>query len=191
MKLLMGGVVLAVLALPVRAEVEHYAIDPEHTYVSFEAPHIQGISIWRGKFDTTKSGAVTLDRTAKTGSLEVVIDTSSVDSGHAKLNDQLRKPEFFDVAKFPTAVYKADTVKFEGDTPSEVDGQLTLHGVTRPVVLKINSFKCIMHPMLHKQVCGADAAGEINRSEFGMGYGVQFTGSPQVKLAIQVEALKQ
>jgi polyisoprenoid-binding protein YceI len=191
MKLLGCALLLAGLALPVHAEVEHYALDPSHTYVSFEAPHIQGISIWRGKFDTTQSGSVTLDRAAKSGSLEVVIDASSIDTGHAKLNEHLKAPEFFDAAKFPTAVYKADTIKFDGDSPAEVDGKLTLHGVTRPVVLKINSFKCIMHPMLHKQVCGADAAGEINRSEFGIDYGVQFTGSPQVKLAIQVEGIKQ
>src|SRR5579871_6503714 len=109
MKLLMGCAVamVAVLALPLRAEVEHYALDPDHTYVSFEAPHIQGISIWRGKFDTTKSGSVSLDRAAKSGSLEVVIDTGSIDTGHAKLNAHLKQPEWFDVTKFPTATFKA------------------------------------------------------------------------------------
>lgn len=182
---------LALLALSpaVLAQPEHYTIDVDHTYASFEAPHIQGISIWRGKFDHTQSGSVALDRAARTGSVEVVIDAGSVDAGHAKLNEHLRSPKFFDAAKYPTAVYKGQ-IKFDGDTPAAVDGQLTLHGVTRPVALKINSFKCITHPMLKRQVCGADAAGEINRSDFGIDYGVDMVGSGQVKLAIQVEALK-
>jgi polyisoprenoid-binding protein YceI len=83
------------------------------------------------------------------------------------------------------------SIDFEGDTPIGVHGNLTLHGVTRPVFLKINSFKCITHPMLKREVCGADAAAEIDRTEFGIGYGVgQAIPSGKVTLAIQVEALK-
>lgn len=185
---LAAGLLLA-LSAPAFAEVEHYSVDPDHTYVSMEVPHIQSISIWRGKFDHTQSGTITLDRAKKTGTVDVVIDTASIDFGHQKLNEHLKKDEFFDVAKYPTATYHSDSIKFDGDSPSEVDGQLTLHGVTKPVALKINSFKCIMHPMLKVQVCGADASGEFDRSDFGIGYGVQFTGTGKVKLQIQVEAL--
>jgi polyisoprenoid-binding protein YceI len=168
---------------------DHYTIDPDHTYPSFEVPHIQGISIWRGKL-TKSSGSVVLDRTAHTGSVDVTMDAASVDFGLAKLNEHAKKEDFFDVAKYPTITYKADTIRFDGDTPVEVDGTLTLKGVARPVPLKINSFKCIMHPMYKKEVCGADASAEFDRGDFNMGYGVQMTGSGKVRLAIQVEALK-
>ncbi len=172
--------------LPAFAAPVHYTIDPEHTYPSFEAPHIEGISIWRGKLDKT-SGSVVLDREAKTGKIDIGMDAASVDFGHAGLNAHVRGPDFFDVAKFPTITYKADRIRFEGDKPVEVDGVLTLHGVSKPVALKVNEFKCIMHPMIHREVCGADAVGQINRSEFGVGYAVQMTGD-WVRFAIQVEA---
>jgi polyisoprenoid-binding protein YceI len=97
----------------------------------------------------------------------------------------------FDVAKFPTASYKAGAIKFNGDQPAEVDGELTLHGVTKPVKLTIKQFKCIQHPVMKREVCGADAAAVFNRSDFGISYGTQMGFNPEVKLAIQVEAVKQ
>jgi polyisoprenoid-binding protein YceI len=172
------------LAAPV-----HYTIDPNHTFPSFELPHIQGISIWRGKL-TSSAGTIVLDREAKTGSADITIQANSFDFGMAKLDEHVEGSEMFDAKKFPTITFKSSSFKFNGDAPSEVDGDLTMHGVTKPVALKLNSFKCIMHPMLKKEVCGADASAELNRSDFGIDYGVQFTGSPMVKLAIQVEALK-
>jgi polyisoprenoid-binding protein YceI len=180
---------LCLLAGSAAAAPVKYTIDPDHTYPSMEVPHIQGISIWRGKFDKS-SGSVVLDREAKTGSVEVTTDANSIDFGHAELNKHLRGKEFFDTEKYPTLVYKADKIKFNGDTPAEIDGNLSLHGVTKPVSLKINSFKCITHPMLKREVCGADASGELSRSDFGIDYGVNMTGSPMVKLAIQVEAIR-
>src|SRR6516165_1923076 len=108
-------------ALPALSAPVTYTIDPEHTYPSFEAPHIQGISIWRGKLDKT-SGTVMLDREAKTGRLDITMDASSIDSGHAKLNEHLKSDAFFDVAKYPTITYKSQTVHVDGDTPISVDG---------------------------------------------------------------------
>ena len=170
------------------AEVR-YTIDPDHTYPSLAAPHIQGISIWRGKLTKT-SGKVTLDRVAKTGSVSIVMDAGSVDFGHAQLNEHLRGDQWLDTARFPKILYEANGVKFNGDAPAEIDGTLTLHGVSKPLSLKINSFKCIEHPLFHREVCGADASGQINRADFGMDSGVQLTGSPVVKLEIQVEAIQ-
>ncbi len=184
-----AAVLLATAAGSASAAVDHYTIDPAHTYPSFEAPHIAGISIWRGKFNKT-SGSVTLDRANKTGSVNIVVDTTSVNFGNEKMDEHAKSPDFFDVAKYPTATFKSDSIKFDGDTPVAVDGQFTLHGVTKPLTLKINSFKCIPHPMLKVEDCGADASAEFNRADYGIDYGVQFTGSPMVKLAIQVEALK-
>jgi polyisoprenoid-binding protein YceI len=185
---LIVGVVGCGIAPVVGAPVQ-YSIDSDHTYPSFEAPHIQGISIWRGKLDKT-SGTIVLDREARTGHLDIVMDASSIDFGHDALNKHVKSPEFFDVAKYPTITYKADAIQFDGATPVQVDGVLTLHGISRPVALKINSFKCIMHPMYKREVCGADASAQFNRSDFGLNYGVQMTGD-WVRLAIQVEALRE
>ncbi len=163
-----------------------YTIEPSHTYPSFEAPHM-GISFWRGKFNKS-SGSVVLDEAAKTGSVDITIDTTSVDFGHDKMNEHANGPDWFDTAKYPTATYKGK-VKYSGSTPSEVDGQLTLHGVTKPVKLSIDSFKCIQHPMLKKEVCGADATADFNRGDFGISkYADGDLG--KVKLRIQVEAIK-
>jgi polyisoprenoid-binding protein YceI len=167
-----------------------YVIEPNHTYPSFEADHMGGLSVWRGKFTKT-SGNITLDRTAKTGTVDIAIDTSTLDFGHQKMNDHAKGADMFDVAKFPTATYKSKTIKFNGDKPAEVDGELTLHGVTKPVKLTINQFKCMPHPMMKVEVCGADASGTFNRNDFGISYGTQMGFSPTVKLAIQVEALKK
>ena len=166
---------------------DSYTIDPGHTYPSFEADHM-GISVLRGKFNKT-SGTVTLDRAAKTGTIDIAIDPSSLDFGHEKLNVHAKGPDMFDVAKFPTVTYKAKSIKFNGDVPASVDGELTLHGVTMPVTLTINKFKCINHPMLKKEVCGADATAEFKRSDFGISYGLPLL-APEVKLSIEVEALK-
>jgi len=160
-----------------------YDIEPNHTYPSFEADHM-GLSVWRGKFNKS-SGSVTLDREAKTGSLDITIDF-----GHDKMNAHAKGPDIFDAAKYPTATFKSKAIKYTGDVPTSVDGELTLHGVTKPLTLQINKFKCIMHPMLKKEACGADVVGTFKRNDFGVSYGLP-NFSPEVKLAIQVEAVKR
>ena len=166
-----------------------YKIDSNHTYPSFEADHFGGLSNWRGKFDKTE-GTIVVDRANKTGTVDITIDANSLDFGHAKMNEHAKGPDMFDVAKYPTANYKGKIV-FKGDVPASVNGELTLHGVTKPVTLQINSFKCIQHPMLKREVCGADASATFNRADFGVDYGVKMGFKPEVKLAIQVEAVKQ
>lgn len=182
--------ILALLAAASGAAfaADTYVIDPNHTYPSFEADHM-GISVLRGKFDKT-TGTIVLDRAAKTGSVDITIDANTLDFGHEKLNAHAKSPDMFDVAKFPTATYKGKSIKFNGDTPVAVEGEFTLHGVTKPLTLTINKFKCIDHPMLKKEVCGADASATFSRADYGIGYGVP-RFSPEVKLAIQVEAIKQ
>lgn len=165
-----------------------YKIDPSHTYPSFEADHM-GISVWRGKFNKTE-GTVTLDRAAKTGAIDIVIDTSSIDFGHEGMNAHAKKADIFDVAQYPTATFKANSITFTGDVPTSAQGELTLHGVTRPLTLNIDRFKCIDHPRLKREVCGANATAQFKRSDFGINFGLP-AFSPEVKLAIQVEAIKQ
>jgi polyisoprenoid-binding protein YceI len=106
------------------------------------------------------------------------------------MNEHAKKPDIFDVAQYPTATFKGNKVRFKGDTPVAVDGDFTLHGVTRPLTLTINKFKCIDHPMLKREVCGADASATFQRSDYGVTFGLP-RFSPEVKLAIQVEAVKQ
>jgi polyisoprenoid-binding protein YceI len=166
-----------------------YKVDSGHTFPSFEADHFGGLSNWRGKFDKT-DGTIVLDRANKTGTVDINIDATSLDFGHAKLNEHAKGPDMFDVAKYPTANYKGKLV-FKGDVPTSVDGELTLHGVTKPVTLHINQFKCMPHPMFKREVCGADATATFNRADFGVDYGVKMGFKPEVKLAIQVEAIKQ
>ncbi|MGZ5200264.1 MAG: YceI family protein [Telluria sp.] len=179
--LLAYGVVSAAMA------ADTYTIEPNHTFPSFETDHM-GISVWRGKFTKT-SGTITLDRANHTGSVDINIDPASIQFGMPALDKHVTGPEMLDVTKFPTANYKG-AIEFNGDVPVAVDGQLTLHGETHPVKLAIASFKCIQHPMFKREVCGADAAGEFKRSDFGVSYGTP-RFSPVVKLQIQVEALKQ
>ncbi|NIA55700.1 polyisoprenoid-binding protein [Massilia sp. TW-1] len=166
-----------------------YKVDSGHTFPSFEADHFGGLSNWRGKFDKT-DGTIVLDRANKTGTVDINIDATSLDFGHTKLNEHAKGPDMFDVTKYPTANYKGKLV-FKGDVPTSVDGELTLHGVTKPVTLHISQFKCIQHPMLKREVCGADASATFNRADFGVDYGVKMGFKPEVKLAIQVEAVKQ
>ncbi len=165
-----------------------YKIDPSHTYPSFEADHM-GISVWRGKFKKTE-GTVTLDRQKKTGTIDITVYTDSIDFGHEGMNAHAKKDDIFDVAKFPTATFKAKSIKFTGDVPTSAEGEFTLHGVTKPLTLTINKFKCIEHPMTKREVCGADVTGTFQRSDFGITKGLP-AFSPEVKLAIQVEAVKQ
>jgi polyisoprenoid-binding protein YceI len=179
---MLGAAIGAAFAAPVT-----YKIDPAHTYPSFEADHM-GISVWRGKFNAS-SGTVVLDKAAQTGTVDISIDTASVDFGHDKLNSWAAGKEFFDAAKFGPARYKGKLAGFVNGAPTEVTGELTLHGVTRPVNLKLALFKCIPHPMLKRELCGADAMGSFQRDEFGLAAGKDYGFKMDVPLRIQVEAI--
>jgi polyisoprenoid-binding protein YceI len=186
----MNRIVLASLAALLGASAfaapVTYTLDPNHTYPSFAADHFGGLSVWRGKFDAT-SGKVVYDKDAKSGSIEVTVDMTSIDFGMPKLNDHAKSAEIFDAAKYPTATYSGKFTKFSGSTPTEAEGTLTMHGVTKPVTLKIDSFKCMQNPMSKKEVCGADASAILNRADFGVNYGEKFGFKQEVKLQIQVE----
>ncbi|MBX9403357.1 YceI family protein [Lysobacter sp. BMK333-48F3] len=164
-----------------------YEIDPSHTYPSFEADHM-GVSVWRGKFNKSK-GSVVLDKQAGTGTVEIVVDTASIDFGHDGMNEHANKPDLFDTAKFPTAIYKGKLAGFENGAPTKAVGELTLRGVTRPVELKINKFKCMPHPRLKRELCGADASAQFQRDQFGMDAGKDWGFDMGVTLRIQVEAV--
>jgi len=132
-----------------------YKIDSRHTYPSFETDHGGGLSIWRGKFNAT-SGTIVLDKTAGTGNVDVTIDTTSIDFGNEDLNKHAKSADMFDVEKFPTATYQGKLAGYKDGKPTEVQGALTLHGITRPLTLTINSFMCKPNRE-KKDNCGADA----------------------------------
>ena len=163
-----------------------YVLDPRHTYPSFEADHMGGLSIWRGKFTDT-TGKVVYDKEAKSGSIDVTVNINSIDFGYAKLNEHAKSPELFDAGNYPTAAYSGKFTKFNGAAPTEAQGTLTLHGVTKPVTLTINSFMCKPNPVTKKEICGADASASLERSEFGVNYGDSVGFKMWVKLQIQVE----
>lgn len=181
----------AALAAPAK-----YKIDPNHTHPLFEVDHFGGLSTWRGFFKKS-SGTITLDRERGTGTVDVAIEVASVDLGHDKLNELVVGEKIgdwnaLDAGHFPQAEYKGTLVDFVQGAPTRVNGELTLHGVTRPVTLRIDSFKCIPdHPIVRREVCGADAYGSFNRSDFGINAGVQYGFRQEVILRIQVEASRQ
>lgn len=169
------------------AQAQTYTIEPGHTYPSFEIGHM-GISLWRGKFTRT-SGSITLDRAAKSGAVDVIVEPASIDMGLVTMDEHARGKDFFNVAHYSKITYKGRITEWNGDIPLAVDGEMTLLGITRPFKLDIRTFKCITHPMLKREVCGADAYGSFKRSDFGMKYGLPMNGD-EAKVAIQVEALK-
>lgn len=185
-KLIPAAILLAACSSAALAAPEGFMIEPGHTFPGFEVGHFQ-ISMFRGKFTKT-SGRAMIDRAARTGSVDIAIEAASVDIGNPRLNDHLKTKDFFNVEQFPVITYKADTVKFNGDAPASVEGNLTLLGVTRPVPLAINWVKCFQHPMFKKEVCGADAIGTFRRSDFGMKYGLPAHGD-EITLRIQIEAV--
>lgn len=163
-----------------------YVLDSSHTYPSFEADHMGGLSTWRGKFTST-SGKVVYDKVAKSGSIDVMVDIASIDFGMEKLNTHAKSAEIFNAGKFRTATYTGKFTKFDGAAPTEALGKLTLHGVTKPVTLVIKQFLCKDSPLTKKEVCGADASATFNRSDFGINYGDKYGFKQDVKLQIQVE----
>lgn len=148
-----------------------------------------GLSVWRGKFRSS-SGTVTYDAAGQSGEVNITIDPASVDFGMEALDAEAKGPDMFNVAKYPTASYKGKLAQFKDGAPTAVVGQFTFHGVTRPLTLKIRSFKCAPNPMTKKQTCGADAIATFDRGEYGMDYGRAYGFRMAVNLAIQVEAMK-
>ena len=179
----------ATIASAADAAPINYTIDPDHTHPSFEVDHFGGLSVWRGTFKKS-AGKVALDAATQSGSVEINVDTASIDLANDKLNEHASGPEMLDVAKFPTATYKGTLGGFTNGSPTSATGALTLHGITKPLTLKIDSFKCMQNPMTKKDVCGADATGTFNRADFGVNYGQQYGFKQEVLMRIQVEAVK-
>lgn len=177
------------LAMPAAAAPAVYEIDPAHTFPSFEADHM-GLSTWRGKFNDSR-GEITLDKAAGSGSVKVTVDVASIDFGLEVMNEKARSAELFDAAKYPQATYTGTLVDFRDGAPTKARGELTLHGVTRPVELRIERFKCMPHPLNQRDWCGADASATFRRDEFGIDAGKEYGFDMNATLRIQVEATRK
>ena len=180
--------------LAAAAQAENYTIDPIHSFTYFGIDHF-GVATIRGRFNKS-SGKFTIDRAGKKGSLELTIEAASIDTGDLdkgsrprSRDEHLRSPDFFNVVEFPRITYSASNVKFSGDNPAEVEGQLTMLGVTKPVTLKVDRWTCRDNPMSKRPMCGGDASSTLKRSEFGMKFGIPAIGD-EVRLMIGVEAYK-
>ena len=182
------GIVLVGAAAGTLASAEPvtYNIDPSHTYPALEADHWGGLSVWRGKINQN-SGTVVFDREAESGTIEVVMEMASIDFGHDGMNERTVN-DILHVDQFPTSTYTGTLVNFVDGAPTGVEGTLTLHGMSQPVNLQINQFKCQPHFMSKREVCGADASATINRADFGVDYDLHNGFFPEVRLLITVEA---
>ena len=194
MKTKLIGALAIALPLAAMATPENYTIDPTHSYAYFEVDHL-GVSNQRGRFDRT-SGKFVLDRVAKSGSVELNIESASVSTGdNAKgsrprtLDDHLKTADFFNVAEFPRMAFKSTGVKFSGDNPAESVGNLTLLGVAKPVTMKVERWVCKDNPMNKKPMCGGNASASLKRTDFGMKYAVPAI-SDEIRLWFSVEGYK-
>ncbi len=188
MKRLATLIALATVAATAQAAPETYIIDNSHTFPQFSYTHL-GFSRQTQKFDKT-TGKVVLDRAAKSGSVDVTIDATSVNTGHALFNQHIQGEDYFDTARYPTIAFKSSKMAFNGDEPVSLSGDLTIKGVTKPVTLAITYFKCMPHPMLKVPACGANATATLKRSDFNMGKNVPYVGD-EVTLTLAIEALKE
>ena len=188
MKSLAAIAVAALFASPVFAAPQTYAIDSTHSFPRFSYSHF-GYSTQLSRFNKT-SGTITFDPVAKTGSVDVVIDMKSVDTGFPVFDGHIQGEEFLDTEKFPQATFKSTAVKFDGDKPVAIDGNLTIKGITKPVTLAVSSFQRMEHPMMKKDAIGANASAIIKRSEFNAGKYAPYVGD-DVTLTIAVEAIQK
>ncbi len=186
---LSAALILAVtIAAPALAAPETFNVEPTHTFPRFSYNHL-GYSVQLSRFDKT-SGKVVFDKAAKTGSVDIVINTKSVSTGSDVFNEHIQGEDFLDTAKYPTATFKSTKVVFEGDKPARIEGNLTLKGVTKPVTLTVTSFQTMPHPMVKKDALGANAFTTVKRTDFNMGKNAPYVGD-EVRIDIAIEAIKE
>jgi polyisoprenoid-binding protein YceI len=169
------------------AEPVTYAFDATHTTPMFEVMHLN-MSLQRGFF-TNVIGSVTLDRAARRGALDVEVGTGSLVTASRILTEVLKRDDYFDSERYPVMRFKSQDLVFEGDVPVAANGEFTLHGVTRPLTLKISDFRCATHPYFRRAMCGAEVSATIRRSEFGMTSGIPTAAGDEVRIVIPVEAM--
>lgn len=186
---LWATLLLSAMAAMAPAAPVDYALDPTHSFVTFEVLHF-GTSTTRGRFGPL-AGEVTLDREARRGRLQVVIDTAAVSTGLPVLDARVRQDDLLATAAHPQAFFIAERFDFAPDGGvAAVTGEFTLRGQSRPLRLVAQRFRCYLNPLLRREVCGGDFEADLQRSDFGMSFGQPFV-TDTVRLKIAVEAIRQ
>lgn len=185
---LLATLVVAAIPAPASAAPVTYHLDPKHTFPHFDADHMGGMSRWRGMFKRS-AGDVVLDKAAQRGTVDVAIEADSIEFGLELMNAKGRGEEMFDAAKYPRITYRGALVDWVNGAPTKVDGELTMHGVTKPVALTILGFKCMPHPLFKRDYCGADAVATIRRDDFGIDTGKKYGFDMGVTIRLQVEGI--
>jgi polyisoprenoid-binding protein YceI len=181
-------VLASAFGAPAMAAPESYAIDNSHTFPRFSYNHL-GFSQQVSRFNGT-TGKVVFDKEAKTGSVDITIDMKSVDTGSKLFDEHIQAEDFLHTAKFPTATFKSTKVNFSGDKPASIEGDLTLKGITKKVVLTVTSFQAMPHPIVKKDAIGANAHTTVKRTDFNMGKYAPAV-SDEVRIDIAIEGIKQ
>ncbi|MDP1863457.1 MAG: YceI family protein [Thiobacillus sp.] len=177
---------IVVFSSPAQAAPETYLIDNSQTTSQFSMKYL-GIVSQTHSFDKV-SGKVVIDPISKTGSAEVNIDASSVNTGNSALNNQLQTASFFDTVNHPAIVFKSSQIKLD-DAQTSMAGELTIKGVTKAVTLAINGFKCSQDQTFNVESCGAQATVTVKRSDFNMGK-LGFIASNEITLHMAIKAVK-
>jgi len=186
--LFLAGLSWLVPARQALAAETSYRIDPDHTFTSFEYMH-WGLSLQRSRFNR-QSGTVKLDTDAKSGSVDLSIETASVSTGSDEFDKTLVSESFFDAQNFPTMHFKSTGMEFDGDKLVRVTGDLTIKDVTKPVTLDVSHFACRFMVLYLKQACGANGSAKILRSDFGLGRYAPFI-TDEATLYFSIEAIKE
>lgn len=181
-------VLSAAVTAPAFAAPATYGVEPNHSYPRFSYTHL-GFSTQQSRFDKT-TGTVVYDKEGKAGSVDIIIDTRSVNTGSALFNQHIQGEDFLDTAKYPTVSFKSSKVVFDGDKPVSIEGDLTMKGVTKRVTLTVTRFLAAPHPIQKKDTIGADAYTIVKRTDFNMGKYAPAV-SDDVRIDIAIEALKQ
>lgn len=186
---LVAALALALGSMGAQAAVADYKIDLDHTYATFAIDH-NGASINRARFDEV-SGSVRFDKEAKTGAIDIVVQTASVYSGSKGFDEHLRAPDLFDSARHPTMRFVSDRLVFDGERLVEVPGQLTLLGQTHPLTLKALQFRCYPNTRAKTEACGGDFEAVLDRTLWGMDYLVKAGMPKTVRIGATIEGFKQ
>jgi polyisoprenoid-binding protein YceI len=183
------------IALPVLAHADTWQIDPAHSSVEFTVRHMM-ISNVKGQFEKTTGTITTNGSDPASATIDATIDAASVDTRVEKRDAHLKSPDFLDVAKYPTITFKSTKVEAAGAGKFRVTGDLTLHGVTKPVVLDVETAGPPIRDPMGNTRAGASATTKINRSDFGLKWNKALEAGgvvvgDEVAISIDVEAIKK
>ncbi len=169
------------------AQTANYEVEPTHTFVTVEVKHFE-TSTLRIRFEDVQ-GTIAADPKKSEGSADIKILTKSISSGTKDFDDHLKSPDFFDVDKYPEITFAGKKFDYKDDKLASVEGDLTLLGKTLPVTLNNTNYNCYFQPVLKKNICGGDFETKIERSKWGMNWGIDMGVPDEVRVLVQIEAI--